>query len=111
VRLIEPVALVRFEGAEVLFEDADVRAVRDQLHRLVEQGHTRLVVNLGGVRYFSSDLVGVLARLQKELDPSGGRVQLCGLDPLVREVVRTAQLDRLIDVCADEAEALGLLVL
>jgi anti-sigma B factor antagonist len=110
VRTIEPVTIVRLEGCELLFEDTAIRTVHDRLHRLVEEGHTRLLVNLAGVRYFSSDLLGILAGLQKRVGPAGGHIRLCGLDPLLREMVRMAHLDRVLDVCADEAEALGLLI-
>jgi hypothetical protein len=32
------------------------------------------------------------------------------MDPLLGDVVRIARLDRVFDVCSDEAEALGLLI-
>jgi hypothetical protein len=37
-------------------------------------------------------------------------IQLCGLDPLLKDVLRITQLEREFDVYADEAEALGLIV-
>jgi hypothetical protein len=43
------------------------------------------------------------------MDRSGGRIQLCDLDPLVRDLLRTSHLDEVFDICADEAEALGIL--
>src|SRR5271157_55538 len=39
VRTIEPTAIIRFEDAEVIFEESFVQAVRERLHRLVEEGH------------------------------------------------------------------------
>ena len=50
VRTIERIALVRFEDAAMLVTESDVRAVGEQLDRLVEGGHTRLLLNLAGVR-------------------------------------------------------------
>jgi anti-anti-sigma factor len=110
VRIIERVAIVRFEEAEILFEESAVQAVGEQLNRLIKEGHTRLLVNLGGVRYMSSAVLGILAGLQHQVDPARGCIQLCGLDPLLRDMLRIARLDRVFDVCDDEAEALGLLV-
>jgi anti-anti-sigma factor len=111
VRTIERTALVRFEDAEILFEEEAIRAVGDQLHRLIaEGGHTRLVLNFGGVRYVSSDLLGILVGLRRKLDPAGGRIRFCGLDPLLRDMVRMAHLDRMFDISEDEAEALGLMI-
>ena len=110
MRTIERAAILRFEGAEILFEESAVRAVSEQLNRLVEEGHIRLLVNFGGVRYLSSDVLGILAAVHKKLDPARGRIQLCGLDPLLRDMLRITHLDRVLDVCTDEAEALEQLV-
>jgi anti-sigma B factor antagonist len=109
-QVIERTALVRFVDAEILFEEADVRAVGRRLHRLIrEEGYTRLVMSFAGVRYISSDVLAILAAVQREVEPARGRVTLCGLDPLLRDMVRITHLDQMFDVCIDEAEALGLI--
>jgi anti-anti-sigma factor len=111
VRTIERTVLVRFEGAEILFEEEAVGAVGRELHHLIEERrHARLVVNFAGVRYISSEVLGILAGLQREADPVRGNIVLCGLDPLLRDMVRITRLDRVFDVCGDEAEALGLIL-
>jgi anti-anti-sigma factor len=107
--LIERVAIIRFEGVEILFEEAALQAVGEQLNRLIVEGHTRLVLNFEGVRYLSSHLLGILARLQTKDGPARGYLQLCGLDPLLRDMLRITHLDGVFDVCRDEAEALGLI--
>jgi anti-sigma B factor antagonist len=111
VRVVERTALVRLEGAEILFEEEAVRAVGRELHRLIEEaGHTRLVVSFAGVRYVCSEVLGILAGLQRGLEPVRGSIALCDLDPLLRDMVRITHLDRVFDVCGDEAEALGLML-
>jgi anti-anti-sigma factor len=111
MQTIERTALVRFEGAEILFEEEAVHAVGRELHRLIEEGgHTRLVVNFAGVRYISSEVLGILAALQRRAEAARGGIALCGLDPLLRDMVRITRLDRAFDVCGDEAEALGLML-
>jgi anti-anti-sigma factor len=110
VRVIERTAVIQFVHAEILFEEAVVRAIGDQLDRLIEGGETRLLLNFAGVRYLSCALIGRLAALQKEkIAPVRGRIQLCGLDPLLRDVLRLTHLDRVFDVCGDETDALGLI--
>jgi hypothetical protein len=50
VRTVEPTAVVRFEEAEILFEEGAVHTVGREIHRLIEEGgHVRLVVNFAGV--------------------------------------------------------------
>ena len=111
LRVLEPTALIRFEDAECLLDQAIVRELDRLLDRLSRtDGHPRLVLNFDGVRYLSSDVLARLARLAKRAEPAHGRPRLCGLDPILREVVRITRLDALFDVCGDEAEALGLIV-
>jgi len=111
VRTVERTAVVRFEDAEILFEEGAVHAVGRELHRLIEEeGHTRLVVNFAGVRYLSSEVLGILAGLQRGDDPARGSIVLCSLDPLLRDMVRITHLDRVFEICGDEAEALGLML-
>jgi anti-sigma B factor antagonist len=111
VRTIERTAILRFRDAEILFEEADIQPVAEQLERLIRDGgYARLVLNFRGVRYVSSTVLGVLARLQGELGEAGGSIQLCGLDPLLQDMMRMAHLDGLFEVCETEPEALGLLI-
>jgi anti-anti-sigma factor len=111
VRPIERTALVRFANAEILFQEDSVRPVGDRLDRLVaEEGYTRLLLDLRGVRYVSGAMLGRLAALQQKLGPVRGRIQLCGLDSLVRDVLRISRLEREFDLYDDEAQALGLSV-
>jgi anti-sigma B factor antagonist len=107
-RTIDQTTVVRFVNAEILFEERAIHTVGRQLHRLIEEErHTRLVVNFAGVRYLSSEVLGILAGLHREVNPARGRIVLCGLDPLLRDMVRITHLDRVFDVYGDEAEALG----
>jgi anti-anti-sigma factor len=106
---VEKTSILRFSDAEVLFAEADVRAVGEQLKRLVgEGGHSRLLLNFTGVRSMSTGVLGILADLHRKLSPTGGRIMLCGLDPPLQDMVRITHLDTVFDVCTDEAEALGL---
>jgi anti-sigma B factor antagonist len=110
LRTIERTVIVRFEDAEILFEESAVRAMSEQLHHLIQEGHTRLLVNFAGVRYLSCAMLGVLASLQKKIEPARGRIHLCGLCPLLQDMVRITHLDRVFDVYGDEMEALDLML-
>jgi anti-anti-sigma factor len=111
VQVIERVAIARFADSAFLVGEMSAREVIGHLEHLVEaQGHTWLLLNLDGVRWLSSEMLAALVGFQRELDRRGGRVQLCGLDPLVRDLLRASHLDSLFDTCLDEADALGILV-
>lgn len=99
VTTIDRTAIIHFLDPELFFEEATVRSICDQLDRLIAQGYTRLLLNFGGTKNLSGDLLGRLAELQtRKLDLVRGRIQLCGLDSPSRDVLRTTPLDRMFDV-------------
>jgi anti-sigma B factor antagonist len=108
VRIGERTTIVRFVNAEFLYEEAVIRIICDQLDHLIEAGDSRLLLNFSGVKYLSGVLLGRLVRLQKQADAARCRIRLCGLDPLLRDVLRITHLDLIFDIRGDEAEALGL---
>jgi anti-anti-sigma factor len=109
-KVIERVAIVRLGGSEFLFGEEAVRVVSEALERLVAgEGHARLVLNFDGVKYVSGGMLGELVALQEDLERRGGHLVLCGLDPLLRDLLRISHLDRIFDVSIGEADALGFL--
>ena len=111
VKVIERTVLVRIVNADFFFEESAVRALGDELDRLIEEeGHTRLLLNFAGVQHLSCAALGRLVALQRKLVPARGGIRLCGLNPLLQDMLRITHLDRAFDVYTDEAEALGLIV-
>jgi anti-sigma B factor antagonist len=107
VRVIERTALVRFVDAAMFFEESAVAALGHELARLIEEGHTRLLLNFAGVQYLSCAALARLAVLQRKLARAQGGIRLCGLDLLLQDMLRITGLDRVFDVYADESEALA----
>jgi len=107
VRVIGGLAVVDIINAEFLFEERALREIGRQLHGIVKQGHTRLLVNFGEVRSMSSEVIATLAGLYRELHRRHGRLGLYGLQPLFQDMLRICQLDRMFDIFADEADALS----
>jgi anti-sigma B factor antagonist len=107
VRAVAGFSVVDLVNAEILLEEATIRGLSTQLHRLIEEGHTRLLLNFGGVRYMSSAVLATLAGLHRRLERAQARLGLCGLDSVLRDMVRICGLERMFDIYADEREALG----
>jgi anti-anti-sigma factor len=107
VRVIGGLAVVDIVNADVLFEEGAIRELSTQLHRLVEEGCTRLLLNFGGVRYMSSDMLATLTGLHQRVERAQGRLGLFGLDPVLRDMLRICRLERVFDIYADEREALS----
>jgi anti-sigma B factor antagonist len=106
VRTVGGLTVVDLVNAEALFEVDTVQELGEQLRRLVDQGNVRLVLNLSNVRYASSSVVALLAWLYLRLDMAGGTLSLCGLDPVLFDMLRICHLDRVVEVYATEAAAI-----
>src|SRR3954447_692992 len=107
VRAVDGTAHVDIINAETLCAEEGISHLADQLHRLAESGHTRLVLNFREVRTMSSDVLGMLAALHRRLEKSRRRLAISGLDPVLREMLRICRLERVFDLHPEEAEALG----
>jgi anti-anti-sigma factor len=100
------VGVVRFRRRHVLTGEA-VEALGGRLLSLADDpAHRRLVVNLGDVERLSTALLGKLAALQRRLREGGGGVAVCGVSPELHAVLRALRLDRHLDVCGSEEDAL-----
>jgi anti-anti-sigma factor len=99
------VGVVRFLRRHVLTEEA-VEALGGRLLSLADDPARRLVVNLGDVERVSTALLGKLAALQRRLRQGGGGVAVCGVSPELHAALRALRLDRHLDVCGSEEDAL-----
>jgi anti-anti-sigma factor len=106
VRTVGGLTVVELVNAEVLFEEGTIQELGERIRRLVEEGHVRILVNLSGVRYASSSLVALLAWLYLRIDAAGGVLSLCGLEPVLFDMLRICRLDRVVEVYANESAAL-----
>jgi anti-sigma B factor antagonist len=107
VRDVDGLAVVDFVNAEVLFEGGAIRELSAQLHHLIEEGHTRLLLNLGGIRLMSGGMLATLVGLHRRVERAQGRLGLFGLDPVLRDMVRICRLERVLEIYCDEQDALS----
>ena len=106
-RAVDGTVHVEIINAETLYAEEDISHLADQLDRLAEGGHTRLVLSFREVHAMSSDVLGMLAALHRRLGSSRRRLAITGLDPALRDMLRICRLEPLFDLDADEAEASG----
>ena len=107
VRAVDGTVFVDVINAETLYAEEDISHLADQLHRLAEGGHTRLVLNFREVHTMSSDVLAMLLAFHRRLEKSRRRLAISGLDPVLRDMLRICRLERVFDLHADEADASG----
>jgi anti-sigma B factor antagonist len=103
----EGVKVIRFRDHE-LFHERTVREVADQINECLPNDGSpiRLVLDFSDVNLVSSTLLSKLILLQRRVDGTRGRMRLCELSPVIQQVFRTSNLDRLFKIDRDLRAAL-----
>jgi anti-anti-sigma factor len=65
-----------------------------------------LVFDFAGVKFFSSQVLGLLLEARNRLHPHKGQVAVCALTPQLERVFRVTNLDRIFTLYADRAAAI-----
>jgi anti-sigma B factor antagonist len=101
------VQVIRFTDRQ-LFDERTVREVADQvLAALPNDGSPiRLVLDFSDVNLVSSTMLSKLILLQRRVSGSNGKLRLCEMSPVIQQVFRTANLDRLFSIDRDQRAAL-----
>ena len=110
VQVIDGLSVIEFVNSQYLVDQDVIRALSLQLHHLVEEGRTRILLNFCGVTVYLVRRVGHAGSLHGRLERAQARLGLCGLDPLMRQMIRICHLEPVFDIYADQEEALGAVV-
>lgn len=83
--------------------------LREDVVALIEQGTTKIVVNLGNVEFVDSSGLGVLVSIMKAV---GGNqnMALCHVKDAVMTVLKLTRMDKIFVVMPSETEAVARLV-
>lgn len=88
-------------------EEAWVHQLGDELLALIqEDGARKLLVSFNNMECLYSLLLGKLIRAKRVLDGLKGKMKLCDVPPLAREVFQVCKLDSQFDFTEDKATAL-----
>jgi anti-sigma B factor antagonist len=101
-RTDDGVAIVDVDGEIDVFTCG---TLRDRLLALVDDGHSSLVVNLGGVSFIDSTGLGVLVGVWRRLRPIDGVLALAAPAGQVRDVLATTGLTKPLSIYQSTAEA------
>src|SRR5262245_919747 len=82
-------------------------AFRDQLHPLVANSGTRLILDLAGSQRVNSQGVGNLVALVADANTHDSRVILCNLQSFVAVVISVTRLDKFFEITANLDEAIA----
>jgi anti-sigma B factor antagonist len=101
------VKVVRFHDRH-LFDERTVRDVAEQIAAILPNDGSpiRLVLDFTDVALISSSFLSKLILFQRRVDASRGKLRLCEMSPVLQQVFRTSNLDRLFTIDRDQRAAL-----
>jgi anti-sigma B factor antagonist len=101
------VTVIRFNDNQ-LFDERTVREVAEQIAvSLPSDGSPiRLILDFSDVSLLSSSALSKLILIQRRVDATRGKLRLCELSPILQQVFRTSNLDRLFAIDRDQRTAL-----
>ena len=78
-----------------------------QYGRIVDvQKKTRLVLNLGNIRKYSTQFLGNLLGLKQRVLKAKGGLKLCSIAPNLMDAVKILHLEKVFEIYDEEQEAL-----
>lgn len=99
-----PVSVVDISGRITLGDGSAL--LRKTIRGLLEEGRTRILLNLGDVDYIDSSGIGELVSGYSTVKGRGGELKLLNLSRRVRDLLQLTKLYTVFDVFTDEAAAI-----
>lgn len=72
-----------------------------ELLKLLDQGHSQLIVNLEGVNYINSGGLRCLVTAWRQAHQKGGDLKLCGLNDRVSKIFSMVGFDKVFQIFED----------
>ena len=98
------VLVVDLSGRILLGDDS--ACLRKMIRSLLDEGRTRIVLNLADVDYIDSSGIGELVNGYSTVRSRGGELKLLNLNQRVRDLLQLTKLYTVFDVHTEEAMAL-----
>jgi len=101
---VADIAVVALEGR---FDAPSAPEAESAFKNYLQDGTSKILVDLSGVEYISSGGLRVIIMVSKALERINGTLKLCGLTPFVSEVFEITNLSKRYEICEDKREGLA----
>jgi anti-anti-sigma factor len=92
-----------------VLDTTTVARFQESLDEVSKRGMRKLVVDMSKVRYVNSRGLGKIIEANDRLKSAGGGLALAKVSPKVKIVIEMLGLDKMVEICADERQALDTL--
>lgn len=100
------VAVIKITGDITLNQGGDV-LLKDKINSLLQQGRSKLVLDLGGVSYVDSAGLGQLVQIHATTKAKGGSLRIANVTKRLKDLLVVTKLVTVFDSYDSEAEALA----
>ena len=105
-RIVGDVAVVTVIGDVTLNKGDDV-LIKDKIHSLIHQGHTRILLDLGGVSHIDSAGLGQLVQAYATTRNRCGSLALVNVTTRLRDLLVVTRPVTVFDSYASEADGIA----
>ena len=98
------IVIVEVSGKITLGEGGDA-VLKDKMRSLVQQGHKKLLLNLGDASYVDSAGLGELVQAHATVNKNGGTLKLLNVTKRIKDLLSITKLLTVFDTFDNEAEA------
>lgn len=88
---------VVFELKGKVMGGPDAEVFRNEIHKLIDQGKNKIVINLEKVKFMNSSGLGILIGGLKTVRENGGDIKLSNADKKISSLLMVSQLNTVFD--------------
>jgi anti-sigma B factor antagonist len=103
-RTVGDVVIVDVSGKITLGEGGDV-VLKDKMRSLVQQGHKKVLLNLGEVTYVDSAGLGEIVQCYATVTKNGGSLKLLNVTKRIKDLLSITKLLTVFECHDSEAQA------
>src|SRR2546428_2345690 len=100
------VVIVEVSGKITLGEGGDA-VLKDKMRSLMQQGHKKVLLNLGDVSYVDSAGLGEIVQAYATVNKNGGTLKLLNVTRRIKDLLSITKLLTVFDTFDNKAEAGG----
>jgi anti-sigma B factor antagonist len=106
IKKIEDIAVVVFNTASI-FDVGGIEKVSVKIKQFIADNNPKkMVIDFTQVKFFTSQVLGLLLDLWRKLQASGGEVVISGINPQLHRVFKITNLDKIFRFFPDSESAL-----
>ncbi len=100
------ICIVSF-GSASISGISDIDQISEQLRQFIAANKpAKMVIDFADVRFFSSQLLGLLVDVWRRMKDYDGLLLICGINPHLNRVFKITNLDRIFEFYPDRAGAI-----